>query len=65
MKDCTFTASEDTAKKAAIEISGQFAKPIVTIENCKQTGFYTKGLWFVKDNTKKPVVIVDNQVQNY
>ena len=65
LKDCTFTASEDTAKKAAIEISGQFSKPTVTIENCTQTGFDTKGLWFVKDSTKEPVVKVDNQVQNY
>ena len=65
LKDCTFTASEDTAKKAAIEILGQFSQPTVTIENCTQTGFDTKGLWFVKDSTKEPVVKVDNQVQNY
>ena len=64
LKDCTFTASEDTKGKAAIEISGQFSEPTVTIENCTQTGF-SKGLWFVKNRTNKPIVKVDSQVQNY
>jgi len=63
LKGCEFTATKDV-DKAAIEISGQFSTPTVTIENCKETGFSTKGLWFVKDNTKAPVVTVDGTQVN-
>ena len=63
LTDCTFEATPNVKLKAAIEISGQFSKPTVSINNCTQKNHY--GLWRVKDNNTNPSVTVNGEVQSY